>query len=110
MKSPLDFFFKLGDKATKGDPKRKADYDYYMLWIMFIAFVSVFGGNLYSFITTLEVAKLGWSFVMIAILWFQYYNLKMMYDSRKLMKTIKTTPEGEEKVESAEEMMGGFKK
>ena len=46
-KSPMDFFFSLGEKATKGDPKRKADFDYCMLWIIFLAFTSIFIGNIW---------------------------------------------------------------
>ncbi|MFW6173151.1 MAG: hypothetical protein ACOC5T_05345 [Elusimicrobiota bacterium] len=40
-KTPMEFFFSLGDKATKGDPVRMADFNYYMLWLMFLAFFSI---------------------------------------------------------------------
>jgi len=81
--NPLNSFFKLGDKITKGDVKRKADWDWYMLWVMFIAFFTIFIDRIRSFFITQSFSSLGWSFVMLAILWFQYNNLKGMYEMRK---------------------------
>ncbi len=52
MKTPFDLFFKLGDKITKGDIKRKTDFDYYFLWIMFIAFFTLFISYLLKFINS----------------------------------------------------------
>jgi len=108
MKSPLEFFFSLGDKVTGGDPRRKADFDYYMLWIMFFAFTTVLVSNLVDFFNNLDFAKLGWSFVMFAILWFQYYTLKTAREARKYSRLMPKKDEVE-KVESPEEMMNSFK-
>lgn len=87
MKNPIEYFFSLGDKVTNGDPKRKADYDYYLFWLMFLAFCSVGIGNLISFFKSGQIQYLGWSLVMVAILWFQYFGLIQMYQFRKMLKT-----------------------
>ena len=104
MKNPLDIFFGLGNKVTGGDPKRKADFDYYLYWMMFLAFVSVGIGNFISFTKSGQVQYLGWSLVMVAILWFQYNGLVQMYQFRKMINT-KT----DIKLESEQDMMEGFK-
>lgn len=87
MKTPIDAFFKLGDKVTKGDPIQKAAFDYYLLWVMFGGFLTILITNVYRFIVYQSFQSLGWSFVMMAILWFQYYGLKAMYDYRKILTT-----------------------
>lgn len=104
MKNPLDIFFSLGDKVTGGDPKRKADFDYYLYWLMFLAFISVGIGNFISFTKSGQIQYLGWSLVMVAILWFQYNGLIQMYQFRKMINT-----KSEIKLESEEDMMEGFK-
>ena len=111
MKSPMDIFFALGDKATGGDPKRKADFDWYMLWIIFLAFFTILLGNLYDFFfVSQKLASLGWAFVMVGILWFQYGGLKQMYGMRKMFKENLDKPEKPLKVESVKDMLEGFKK
>ena len=104
MKNPLEFFFSLGNKVTNGDPKRKADFDYYLYWLMFLAFISVGIGNFITFYKTMQLQYLGWTCVMIAILWFQYNGLVQMYQFRKMINT-----PNDIKLESKEEMMEGFK-
>lgn len=110
--SPLSVFFKLGDKVTKGDPIRKLSFDYYMLWIIFIAFAFVFIGNIWNFfLHGYKIANLGWALFGLALMWFQYFNLKNMYHLRIMQKenppiTIKKSNE----IESVKEMLGGFKK
>jgi len=84
MNNPLEYFFSLGDKVTKKDPKKMADWNYYMMFIIFIAFFTVLISHLINFIKTQSIGSIGWSFVMIGILWFQYNGLKMMYEQRKL--------------------------
>ena len=106
MKSPLDMFFNLGNKITKGDPIRKLNWDYWMMWIMFTAFFTIFVDRAYSFYLTQSLSALGWSFVMIAILWFQYHGLKSMYEMRKSLNSQFKT---KEKVDSEKKMMGEFK-
>ena len=108
-KSPLDMFFALGDKVTKGDPERKADFDYYMLWVIFLAFFGVFFGNIRNFFSTYEFQFLGWSLFGLAIMWFQFFNLKNMWQMRK---TIKSQPKAkvveEKNIESVEDMLAEF--
>ena len=108
MSNPIfDEFFALGDKITKGDPKLKADFDYSMMWLMFIAFFSILLSNLWYFFATKDFTRLGWACVMFAILWFQYNNLKMFYNQRKFMKDI-PKPTNNSKIESIDEMFDGF--
>lgn len=104
MNNPLEFFFKLGEKVTKGDIKRKVDFDYYMLWVIFFAFLGIFVGNLIDFVKYQKLSNLGWAFFGMAIMWFQYFGLKQMYDYRKLINL----PKEEMKVEPVEEMLKSF--
>ena len=46
----FEIFFSIGNKVTKGDPKLMADWSYYFMWMIFIAFLSVFLGNILDFI------------------------------------------------------------
>jgi len=113
MKSPLSVFFSLGDKITKGDPIKQMDWNYYMLWIIFLAFFGVFFGNLKHFIEFQQIANLGWALFGMAIMWFQYNSLKQTYAMRKMMREqAKNKAEGKDvplEVESVDEMMEGFK-
>lgn len=86
MRSPMDLFFKLGAKVTKGDPQRKADFDYTFLWVIFVAFAAILIGNLRSFYYTHQVQYLGWALVMVGILWFQYFTLMAQREMRKIQK------------------------
>lgn len=109
MKNPMDLFFSLGEKVTGGDPKRVADFNYAMLWIIFGAFAMIFFGNIWNFITTYELHYLGWSAFAIAIMWFQYNALKSQRDMRKMIKNVKPGKK-EMKIESEEEMLKEFEK
>ena len=116
MESPIEFFFGLGDKVTKGNPQRKADFDYYMLWTIFIAFFSVFFGYIWAFYNSIvtgniDFGKLGWGVVIFGVLWFQYFTLKSAREARKYLKSIPPTPKNqkEEEIEDVNEMVGGFK-
>ena len=84
-KNPMDFFFSLGDKVTKGDAQRKAMFDYYLMWIMFLAFLMIMFSNLNSFLVTGRYSYLGWAFVILAICWFQYWSLRMAREARIMM-------------------------
>lgn len=108
MAGAEQIFFKLGDYATKGDPQRQADFTYYMLWILFFAFASMFIHNMYMLFITWDFNFAIWAAIGFAIMSLQYFNLKQMYELRKLKK--KSKPIEEEKVESVEEMMAGFNK
>jgi len=115
--SVMDKFFALGDKATKGDPIRKAQFDYALLWVIFFAFISVAIGNIQTFMKTGSLQYLGWVFVMLGILWFQYYGLKSARQMLKSIKSLKNlnssksnkNSEIPEKLESVDEMLKGFK-
>ena len=110
--SPLDIFFSLGDKITKGDPQRKMNFDYYMMWIIFLAFFGVFLGNIKIFLVTyftineFHFQYLGWSLFGMAIMWFQYFNLRNFY---RIRKQIQIPNQKEEKIENIKEMLDSFK-
>jgi len=104
MASATDFFFKLGDKVTRGDPQRQADFTYYMLWILFAAFLSMFCLNTYRLVTTLDPNYAIWAAIGFAIMSLQFFSLKQMYELRK----IRRVPQEPMKVESFDEMMEGF--
>ncbi|HDK42516.1 MAG TPA: hypothetical protein ENG87_03995 [Candidatus Pacearchaeota archaeon] len=110
MKSPIEGFFKLGDKVTGGDPKRMMDWNYAMLWIIFFAFFGIFLGNVLEFFQTQRLANLGWACFGMAIMWFQYGSLKQMYEARKMMKQMDSQPTKQLKVESVDDMLKEFKK
>jgi len=112
MKSPLDFFFKMGEKVTKGDPNRQADFIYYMVWILFTAFCVMFISNAYRLITTGNIDYAVWTLVGFAITGIQYFSLKGMYDMKKMRKQ-SVINQADESLESVDEMMkefGGNKK
>lgn len=109
--SPLSMFFKLGEKVTK-NPKQKMDFDYYMMWIIFLAFFGVFMGNLWNFFNNnYQLQYLGWSLFGLAIMWFQYFNLRNMWIMRNHFKNkIEVEKVEEDKIESVDEMLKEFKK
>lgn len=110
MNSPLDLFFGLGDKVTKGDPYRKALFDYYLLWMIFMAFFIVLLSDLWAFYKTLNFTSLGWGLVVLGILWFQYFTLKYARQGVISMKNIKQGIKVSKVDEvSPEEMLKEFK-
>jgi len=112
QKSPLSVFFKLGDKVTKGDPIRKMSFDYYMLWIIFLAFGFVFVGNIWHFFTQgYALANLGWALFGLAIMWFQYFNLSNMYKLREYQKkSVLVEKEEDAEIDDVNKMLKGFQK
>jgi hypothetical protein len=103
MKKPLELFFSIGDKVSKGDPKRKADFDYYLIWIIFIAFFTIMIDRFVDFFNTWSFTALGWAIVMFCICWFQYSNLRIQYEARKVTKNINL--QTSDRIESVEEML-----
>jgi len=101
----IDKFFKLGEKITKNDPKRTLDFNYYLLWIMFLAFFSILVGNVIDFVKFQRLQNLGWAVVMFAILWFQYQGLVQTYQARKMFKQ-----GSKEKDQTKQEMLKEFEK
>lgn len=108
QQSPLAMFFKLGEKVTGGDPEKKMDFDYYFMWIIFLAFCTIFVSQLYNFIMTFDFFSLGWSFFALAIMWFQYNNLKNFYRVRKQQKGIEVEESEKNKIEDVNEMLESF--
>ena len=112
-RTPLQIFFELGNKATKGDPIRKAQFDYIFMWILFSAFILLSGRNWFLFFQTWDISYLPWALIGLAISWFQYYALKQFYHIKENMKKLhsgglKAEPEPIEE-ESVDEMMEEFK-
>jgi len=98
MADALGWFFSLGERVTKNDPKKLLDWNFYLMTIMFLAFFSILLDNLYQFFfISQRITNLGWAFVMLAILWFQYQGLKQIYDTRKMYKNLKPEKIGDEK-------------
>jgi len=79
-----------------------------MLWIIFLAFFSIFIGNLWNFIQTQSIVSIGWAAVMFGILWFQYHGLKQAHGMRKMMKEQLGKPEPKFEVESEKDMLNEF--
>jgi len=107
MKSPLNLFFKMGEKATGGDPDKQQDFIYYMLWILFLAFVWLFAINAYKLFFLGDLDAVTWTLVGFAISSIQYFSLKGMYDAKQMRKKIKVTKE-EVNIGTVEDMMKGF--
>lgn len=95
----------MGEKVTRGDPNRQADFIYYMVWILFTAFSIMFLSNAYRLVTTGEIDYAIWTLVGFAVMGIQYFSLKGMYDMRQMRKstTIKASP-----LDSVDEMMKEF--
>ena len=110
MKGPIDLFFKMGEKATGGDPEKQADFIYYMVWILFIAFSTMFFSNGYRLIVYRDIDFAVWTLVGFAISTIQYFSLKGMYDMRQMKAQSKSQPVKEEKLESVDDMMKLFNK
>jgi aerobic-type carbon monoxide dehydrogenase small subunit (CoxS/CutS family) len=101
-KNPMDKFFFLVPK----DPIGKASFDYYMCWVLFVAFASLMINYIRLFIQTSQISMVMWAFVMFAVTYFSYCNLMNMYNLKQMV----TQNYKPEKVENIKEMMGGFKK
>jgi len=113
-KNPIKFFFNLGNKVTKGNPVNKAKFDYYLYWIIFLAFVFVALNYYYNFFTQWKFSFLMWALILSGITWFNYWGLvgfKTIYDSTKRsyesIKVLDTPKEIEEKDDS-KEMLENF--
>jgi len=107
MTGPLDMFFKVGEKVTKGDPNRQADFVYYMVWIIFTAFFIMFVSNAYRLFFTGDIDYAVWTLVGFAVCGIQYFSLKGMYDLKKMKKEAKIKQKDTE-IDSVDEMMKQF--
>jgi len=114
----LNKFFNLGNKATKGDPVRKAQFDYYLYWIVFLAFCSLAFTYYWNFFAKdAPITTLFWGLVITIFCWFNYFALgafRSSYESMKQLHKIRGDIKTEEKEEefiedSVEDMLGSFK-
>jgi len=111
MKSPIQWFFELGDKITGGDPLKAQDFQYYMLSILFLSFAGMFILNLYRCIISLNPSNLIWALIGFAITSLQYFNLKNFYQMRKMRESMPEIKSKEEhNIEDVEDMLKGFNK
>jgi hypothetical protein len=110
----IDMFFNLGNKATRGDPLRKAQFDYYLYWVLFLAFASLAITYFYNFFfDDAPINQLFWGLIMLVIGWFNYFGLiafrnaymgiKSFRDAQNLVKD-KQCP----KDENVQEMLALF--
>ena len=111
----LDAFFNLGTRATRGDPVRKALFDYTLYWVLFLAFASLAITYFYNFFfENGALTQLFWGLIMIVVGWFNYFalgafrkayiGLKSFQDAQKLAKSKNPV-----KDESVKEMLDLFK-
>ena len=99
----IDKFFDLGNKATKGSPVRKAQFDYTLYWIVFLVFISISINYVYNFFfKDAPISQLMWGIVVAIFCWFNYWalisfrqaylNIKKFYDKSKEQKPINEDP------------------
>lgn len=108
----IDGFFKLGEKATKGDITQKAKFDYYLYWIVFLAFVSIAVNYYYSFFTgNGKISTLIWAIIITIFCWFNYWGLVSFRTNYQNMKEAKEKLDKIKPInnDSVKEMMEDFK-
>lgn len=103
----LDAFFKLGEKATGGDPVRKAKFDYSLYWVIFLSFTFLSINYFYNYIFNgYGISTLVWGIILGIFSWFNYWalltfrgvyqNMQKASDSLRNIKQTKTSKEDEE--------------
>jgi len=107
MANPIDAFFNLGNKVTHGDMVLKAKFDYYLYWIIFLAFLSIAFQYYYNFFFgTGQFSTLMWAVIITGICWFNYNALgqfRMVYNSMKdMQRKMKNIEVSKEEVENME--------
>ena len=76
MASMLDGFFDLGNKATKNNPVRKAQFDYSLYWIVFLSFCVLALTYFYNFFWNgAGFSTLMWGIIISIFCWFNYWAL-----------------------------------
>lgn len=88
----LDKFFNLGNKATQGDPVRKAYFDYCLYWVVFCTFIFLSLNYLYKFYQTLAFSYLAWGIVIMIFSWFNYWALLSFRGAYLNMKKFYSKP------------------
>jgi len=119
MKSPVEGFFNLGNRVTKGNPLNKARFDYYLYWILASAFFYLMGNYFYMYYQSgfTHHMYLAWGFVMLVITWFNYSTLTVFYNGynnlKRVYNTLDNKPnkivEKSKSESSVNEMLGEFK-
>lgn len=71
----MDGFFNLGNKATSGDPVRKAQFDYSLYWVVFVTFIGLSLNYFKTFFVTGSVGTLFWGIIIGVFCWFNYWAL-----------------------------------
>lgn len=90
----MDKFFAIGDKVTNGDPVRKAQFDYYLYWIVFLAIFFLALNYYYQFFWKgYSLSSLMWALIMTAFSWFNYFALKMFHMNYTMLKGLKSPKE-----------------
>jgi ABC-type transport system involved in multi-copper enzyme maturation permease subunit len=113
--SIMDKFFTLGSKVTKNDPIQKAKFDYYLYWVIFLAFCFLVMTYFYSFYKTHSMTSLLWGIVILVVCWFNYWGLISFRAVKKNMDKFHNKEELSESkknevIESVDEMLEEFKK
>lgn len=104
LKTPLDLLFSFGNKLS---PEKKLDFTYYMIWILFTAFVGMFIINLIRVLQG-DLYSLIWCAVGFAISTLQYFNLSQMHQMRKFKRENPIKTKEQNKIEDIDEMLEGF--
>lgn len=99
--NPMNKFFSLGPK----DPIKKAQYDYYLFWVVFLAFGSLSYLYFKSFFINNSTTGLFWGIIMLIIMYFNFHTLKMMRNALIMIKRVKDSGIV---VDNKEKMMEGF--
>lgn len=115
VKNILDSFFELGNKATKGDPVRKAQFDYNLYWIVFCSFVFLAGNYFYRyFFDNAPISSVIWGIILSIFCWFNYWGLVAFRGIYKNMKqgaeSLARLKEQKQNPFDESEMMKGFEK
>jgi len=109
--SALDVFFNLGTKVTKGDPVRKAKFDYCLYWIVFIAFILLACQYLFNFFfKSAPFSTLCWAVIIMIFCWFNYFALSSFRNVYVSLKKAKERlSQAPEKIEGVDDMLKEFK-
>ena len=91
-KSYLDGFFSLGEKATGGDPVRKAHFDYSLYWVIFLTFVGLAVNYFYIFFSKGVLGSLMWGIIILVFSWFNYWGLMAFRQTYQNMKKFYSKP------------------
>jgi hypothetical protein len=105
----MDKFFNLGNKATRGDPVRKAYFDYCLYWVVFLTFVFLSINYIYNYFAgNGSMGSLGWGIVVGIFSWFNYWALISFRMAYLNMKKFYDKPKDVEKIEEDKDEFEGL--